>query len=66
MGKTSKRYLIDGKKISRKAAAEKLGEERLKRFERDAEEQFREDPFVQNDFFCGRFMFTIEFPIIDK
>lgn len=60
------RYLLNGRKVSRKAVVEKIGESRLKNMERQADAQFRDDPFVQNDFFCGSFMLSIEFPILDS
>lgn len=59
------RYLIDGKKVSRKTVVEKIGESRLKNLEREADDQFRSDPLVENDFYVG-FMLTIEFPIMDN
>ena len=59
------RYLLNGRKVSRKAVVEKIGESRLKNMEREADCQFRDDPLVQNDFFCGPFTLTIEFPIMD-
>lgn len=65
MAKLAKRYLLDGVKTPRSKVVEKIGEERLKVMERDAEVQFRSDPLVQNDFFCGPFMLTIEFPCLD-
>lgn len=65
MAKLAKRYLLNGKKVSRKAVVEKVGESRLQVMEREADVQFRSDPLVQNDFFCGPFMLTIEFPCMD-
>lgn len=65
MAKLAKRYLLNGKKVSRKAVVEKVGESRLQSMEREADVQFRSDPLVQNDFFCGPFMLTIEFPCMD-
>ena len=65
MAKLAKRYLLDGKKVSRKAVVEKVGESRLQVMEREADVQFRSDPLVQNDFFCGPFLLTIEFPCMD-
>lgn len=60
------RYKIDGKTVSRKTVVEKIGEARLKNLEREADVQFRADPLVQNDFFVGPFMLSIEFPIMDN
>lgn len=65
MAKLAKRYLLNGKKVSRKAVVEKVGESRLQVMEREADVQFRSDPLVQNDFFCGPFLLTIEFPCMD-
>lgn len=44
---------LNGKKVSKKAVAELIGEERLKRILKDAEETYLEDPLIQNDFFLG-------------
>lgn len=65
MSNYNHRYLLDGKKVSRKTVVEKVGELRLRSMEREADVQFRIDPLVQNDFFCGPFMLTIEFPVLD-
>ena len=54
-------FYLDGKKTTRKAAKELIGEERLGRMLREARETFMEDPEIQNDFFLGRQMLTIEF-----
>ena len=55
------KFYLDGKKTTRKAVKEQLGEERLKRMLEEARESFMEDPLVQNDFFIGSGMLTIEF-----
>ena len=54
-------FYLDGKKTTRKAVIELIGEERLGRMLREARETFMEDPEIQNDFFLGRQMLTIEF-----
>jgi len=54
-------FYLDGKKTTRKAVKELIGEERLGRMLREARETFMEDPEIQNDFFLGRQMLTIEF-----
>ena len=54
-------FYIDGKKTTRKAVKELVGEERLNKMVEDAKETFFEDPMIQNDFFLGRQMLTIEF-----
>ena len=54
-------FYLDGKKTTRKAVKELLGEERLKRILEDAKKTYLEDPLVQNDFFIGSGMLTIEF-----
>ena len=46
-------FYLDGKKTTRKAVKELVGEERLKRMLKEAKETFLEDPMVQNDFFIG-------------
>ena len=56
------KFYLDGKKITKKALQERIGEERLKRPIQEAKETFLEDPLIQNDFFLGREgMLTIEF-----
>ncbi|MEE1450915.1 MAG: hypothetical protein UF234_05810 [Oscillospiraceae bacterium] len=56
------KFYLDGKKITKKALQERIGEERLKRLIQEAKETFLEDPLIQNDFFLGREgMLTIEF-----
>ncbi len=54
-------FYLDGKKTTRKAVKELVGEERLKRMLKEAKETFLEDPMVQNDFFIGSGMLTIKF-----
>ena len=54
-------FYLDGKKTTRKAVKELIGEERLSRMLREARETLMEDPEIQNDFFLGRQMLTIEF-----
>lgn len=54
-------FYLDGKKTTRKAVKELIGEERLGRMLREARETFMEDPEIQNDFILGRQMLTIEF-----
>ena len=55
------KFYLDGEKITRKAVKELIGEERLKRILEEAKETFLEDPLVQNDFFIGSGMLTVEF-----
>ena len=56
------KFYLDGKKITKKALQERIGEERLKRLIQEAKETFLEDPLIQNDIFIGREgMLTIEF-----
>ena len=54
-------FYLNGKKITRKAVKELVGEERLKEMLAEAKETFLEDPLTQNDFFIGNGMLTIEF-----
>ena len=44
---------LNGKKVSKKAVVSIIGEDRLERILREAEETFLEDPLIQNDFFLG-------------
>lgn len=55
------RFYLDGKKITKKAVKEMLGEECFSRILNEAKEVFREDPLVQNDFFIGNGMLSIDF-----
>ena len=56
------KFYLDGKKITKKALQERIGEERLKWLVQEAKETFLEDPLIQNDFYLGREgMLTIEF-----
>lgn len=56
------KFYLNGKKITKKALQERIGEERMKRLIEEAKETFMEDPLVQNDFFLGNEgMLTIEF-----
>lgn len=54
-------FYLDGKKTTRKAIKDQLGEERLARMLKEAEAAFLEDPLIQNDFFIGNGMLTIAF-----
>ena len=53
-------FYLDGKKTTRKAVKELLGEERLKMILEEAKKTYLEDPLVQNDFFNGSGQMTIE------
>lgn len=58
----STKFYLDGKKITKKALQERIGEERLKKLIQEAKETFLEDPLIQNDFYLGsEGMLTIEF-----
>ena len=52
---------LDGKKVTRKQIAERIGKERLDKYIKDAAETFREDPYIENSFWIGGGMLTIEF-----
>lgn len=56
------KFYLEGKKITKKALQERIGEERLNRLVQEAKETFLEDPLIENDFFLGsEGMLTIEF-----
>lgn len=55
------KFYLNGKKTTRKAIKEQLGEERLARMLKEAKETFLADPLTQNDFFIGNGMLTISF-----
>ena len=52
---------INGKRITKKAAASQIGEATLERLIRAATAQFWEDPLVENDFMVPGGMLTIRF-----
>ena len=55
------KFYLNGKKTTRKAIKEQLGEERLARMLKEAKETLLADPLTQNDFFIGNGMLTISF-----
>lgn len=56
------KFYLDGKKITKKALQERIGEERLNKLVQEAKGTFLEDPLIENDFFLGsEGMLTIEF-----
>ena len=52
---------INGKRITKKAAASQIGEATLERLIRAATAQFWEDPLVENDFMIPGGMLAIRF-----
>ena len=52
---------INGKRITKKAAASQIGEATLERLIRAATAQFWEDPLVENDFMVPGGILTIRF-----
>ena len=61
-GNTMKtKFYLNGKKTTRKAIKEQVGEERLARMLKEAKGTFMEDPLTQNDFFIGSGILTIAF-----
>lgn len=57
---TTKLY-IDGKRTTKKALREQLGKERIEKILTEAKELFFKDPLIQNQYFIGGRMLTIEF-----
>ena len=55
------RPYLDDKKITRKAAAELVGKERLAEMLKEAKKCFFEDPREQISYYIGRGMLTIQF-----
>ena len=47
-------YYLNGKKTTRKALKDQLGEERLKRMTAEATEGFKADPLEEQSFFLGK------------
>ena len=55
-------YYLNGKKTTRKALKDQLGDEMLKRMTAEAAEGFKADPLEEQSFFLGRMgTLTIEF-----
>ena len=55
-------FYLNGKKTTRKAVKELVGEDRLKKMIADAKETFFKDPMIENSFFLGSDgMLTIKF-----
>ena len=52
---------VNGKKTTKKAVAEKIGEARLERYILGAKAQFWEDPLVENDYMIPDGILTIRF-----
>ena len=46
-------FYMDGKKTTRKAMKELLGEDRMMNLIGQARETFIEDPLIENDFYIG-------------
>lgn len=57
-------FYLDGKKTTRKAIKERVGEERLSRLLKEAKETCKEDPLIENDFYIGNGMLTIAFDLL--
>ncbi|MCD8049774.1 MAG: hypothetical protein LUG52_09335 [Clostridia bacterium] len=54
-------YYLKGKRITKKALTEMIGAEEVKRLTKEAKESFFRDPLVQQSFYIGYGMLTIEF-----
>lgn len=54
-------FYFEGKKTTRKAMKEKVGEERLKRMLEESKERFFNDPLEQQSWWIGSGVMTIEF-----
>lgn len=52
---------LNGKRITKKAAASQIGEATLERLIREATTQFWEEPLVENDFMVHGGILTIRF-----
>ena len=56
------RFYLNGKKATRKAVKELVGEERLSEMIKESKEAFASDPYEHNSYFIGSAgMLTIEF-----
>jgi len=63
-GNTMKtKFYLNGKKTTRKAIKEQVGEGWLARMLKEAKEAFTEDSLIENDFFIGNGVLTIAFDI---
>lgn len=54
-------FYFNGKKTTKKAIIEMIGEERLNKLIESAKEIVFDDPNIQDDFFIGHGMLTIKF-----
>ena len=53
-------YYLNGAKITKKLLEDTYGKDRIKRITDEAREAWLEDPFIQNDFFMGNGMLTVQ------
>lgn len=56
-------FFLNGHRITKKAAAELLGKERLQQYTREAWERFQIEPGEEQSWFVGAGILTIEFGI---
>lgn len=54
-------YTLNGKKITKKALKELIGDERVTRATKEALELLREDPLIDNSLWTGHGMLRIQF-----
>lgn len=54
-------FYFNGKRITKKAATELLGKEKLESFIEEAKETFLEDPYTENEWLISGGRFCIEF-----
>ena len=47
------KFYLNGKKTTRKAIKDLIGEERLNRYIEESKEAYRNDPYEQNSYFLG-------------
>ena len=47
------KFTVNGKKTSRKAVKELIGEERLNNMIKESKETMKEDPLIENDYWLG-------------
>ena len=54
-------FYFNGKRITKKAATELLGKDKLNSFIEEAKETFFEDPYIENEWLISGGRFGIEF-----
>ena len=54
-------FYYNGTKVAKKSLVDMYGKDRIDGYVASAKQQFMEDPYVENSFFVGSGVITIEF-----